>query len=141
VARRRDQRRPGRGPYVLGFGATVTLLAGDNGTGKSTLVGDLPAATRSALGGALVPVLTSHKPRNGYFLRAESFFNVARLIDSGGILALALLSIIVRAVGEGAQFIIVTHSPILLACPGRRSTSSTGRAAPRPPTTTSTPSG
>ena len=211
MARRRDLRRPGRGPYVLGFrrderhwgtgfpyevpavaavedvrlGATVTLLAGDNGTGKSTLIeaiaeavgfgseggeldrlGELPAATRSALGGALVPVLTSSKPRNGYFLRAESFFNVAQLIDSGGTFApdlslygdrplheqshgqsflalasnrfggeglyvldepeaalsvggaLALLSIVARAVGEGAQFIIATHSPILLACPG-----------------------
>jgi predicted ATPase len=34
-----------------------------------------------------VPVLTAHKPRNVYFLRAKSFFNVARLVDSGGIFA------------------------------------------------------
>jgi hypothetical protein len=37
--------------------------------------------------GALVPVLSATKPRNGYFLRAESFFNLARLIDGGGIFA------------------------------------------------------
>jgi hypothetical protein len=31
----------------------------------------------------LAPVLSAAKPRNGYFLRAESFFNVAEFIDSG----------------------------------------------------------
>src|SRR3712207_1318860 len=77
VARRRDVRRFGPGPYVLGFrrdagccgrgfpydvpavaavedlalDAPVTLLAGDNGTGKSTL--------------------------------AESFFDIARFVDGG----------------------------------------------------------
>lgn len=211
MTRRRDVRRYGRGPYLLGLrrdeqhwgdgfpftvpaiagldgvrlDAPVTLLAGDNGTGKSTLVeavaeavgfapeggelerlGELPAVPRPALGGGLVPVLSRAKPRTGYFLRAESFFNVARLVDSGGIFApdlslygdvplheqshgqsflalagnrfggeglyvldepeaalsvggaLALLSIVARAVAGGAQFIIATHSPILLACPG-----------------------
>src|SRR3954469_13987026 len=82
--------------------APVTLLAGDNGTGKSTLVeavaeaigfaveggelqrpGGLPAVPRPVLDGALEPVLSRTKPRNGYFLRAESFFNIARLVDSG----------------------------------------------------------
>jgi predicted ATPase len=33
---------------------------------------------------------------------------------------LALLAVIVRAAGEGAQFIVATHSPILLACPSAR---------------------
>jgi len=33
---------------------------------------------------------------------------------------LALLRLIVRAADDGAQFIIATHSPILLACPGAR---------------------
>jgi predicted ATPase len=32
--------------------------------------------------------------------------------------ALALLAIVVRAARAGAQFVIATHSPILLACPG-----------------------
>ena len=30
----------------------------------------------------LAPVLSRTRPRNGYFLRAESFFNVAEFIDS-----------------------------------------------------------
>ncbi len=162
----------------------ITLLAGDNGSGKSTLVeaiaeamgyaaeggelersGELPAVPRPVMGGALEPVLSSTRPRNGYFLRAESFFNVANLVDGGsehapdlslygGIAlhrqshgesflalaanrfggegfyvldepeaalsisgALALLAIVVRAARVGAQFVIATHSPILLACP------------------------
>lgn len=203
-------RRFGRGPFVEGIrrdeeqwktgfpfdvpavaqvermalDAPVTLLAGDNGTGKSTLIeaiaeaigfaseggeleraGVLPAVPRSLLGGALEPVLSRTKPRNGYFLRAESFFNVAQFIDGASRFApdlslygdtplheqshgqsflalaanrfgghglfildepeaalsvtgtLALLSIVIRAASEGSQFIIATHSPILLACP------------------------
>jgi predicted ATPase len=213
VPRRRDVRRFGRGPYLIGLrkdpalwgeafpfdvpavaaveqlrlDAPVTLLAGDNGTGKSTLVeaiaeamgfsteggeldraGELPAVPRPVFGGALRPVLASSKPHNGYFLRAESFFNVASLIDSGGTFApdlslygevplheqshgqaflalaanrfageslyvldepeaalsvsgaLALLAVVVRAARAGAQFIIATHSPVLLACPDAR---------------------
>jgi len=116
----------------------------------------------------LVPVLSPTKPRNGYFLRAESFFNIAAFVDSGEIFApdlslygdvplreqshgesflalaanrfagegfyildepeaalsvsgaLALLSVMVRAARAGAQFVVATHSPILLACPDAR---------------------
>jgi predicted ATPase len=163
----------------------VTLLAGDNGSGKSTLVealaraigfreqggelerlGERPAVPHTVLDGALEPVLSATKPRTGYFLRAESFFNVAEFVDSGGTFspdlslygskplheqshgesflalaanrfageglyildepeaalsvggALALLAIVARASAGGAQFVIATHSPILLACPG-----------------------
>lgn len=210
VVRRRDVRQFGPGPYIVGLRRNagswgegfpfdvpvmadveqlsldqpITLLAGDNGTGKSTLVealaeamgfapeggelersGELPAVPRPVLAGALEPVLSLTKPRDGYFLRAESFFNVASFIDSDGqyapdlslyggtplheqshgqsFLALAanrfggenlyvldepeaalsvsgalgLLAIIVRAARAGAQFIIATHSPVLLACP------------------------
>ena len=213
MARRRDLRRYGSGPYLLalrrdpsrwgeGFpfdvpavaaverldlDTPVTLLAGDNGSGKSTLVeaiaeamgfdaqggelersGELPAVPRAALGGALEPALSSHKPRKGYFLRAESFFNIASVVDGGGIFApdlslygdvplheqshgqsflalaanrfggdslyvldepeaalsvtsaLALLAVMVRAARAGAQFVVATHSPILLACPRAR---------------------
>jgi predicted ATPase len=165
----------------------VTMLAGENGTGKSTILeaiaaaagfadeggelermGELPAVPRPILKGALVPVLTATKPRNGYYLRAESFFNIAQLIDSSSPLSpdvsiyggvrmheqshgesflalaanrfgpgglylldepeaalsvsgqLALLAVIVRASREGAQFVVATHSPILLACPSAR---------------------
>src|SRR5215217_9714539 len=124
VARRRDARRFGPGPYLLGLRrddstwgtgfpfevpvieqaegldltSPITLLAGDNGTGKSTLVealaqaigfapeggelerpGELPPVPHPVLGGALEPVLSDSKPHNGYFLRAESFFNVAAM--------------------------------------------------------------
>lgn len=171
----------------LQLDAPVTLLAGDNGTGKSTLVeaiaqaigfaaeggelersGERPAVPRPVLDGALHPVLSASKPRNGYFLRAESFFNVASFIDSGGKFApdlslygdvplhqqshgesflalaahrfagdslyildepeaalsvsgaLALVAIVHRAAHAGAQFVIATHSPILLAVPDAR---------------------
>ena len=214
MARRRDVRRFGRGPYVLGLRRTelfeedgfpyavpavaaiedlrldapITLLAGDNGSGKSTIVeaiaeamgfaaeggelersGELPAVPRPVIGrGAVEPVLARTKPRNGYFLRAESFFNVAGVVDGGGRFApdlslyggvplheqshgqsflalaanrfggeslyvldepeaalsvsgaLALLAIMVRAARAGAQFVVATHSPILLACPDAR---------------------
>ena len=84
----------------------VTFLVGENGSGKSTIVeavaeaigfgaeggelerlGELPAVPRPVLGGALGPVLSRSKPRNGYFLRAESLFNIAAMIDGGGIFA------------------------------------------------------
>jgi predicted ATPase len=213
MARRRDLRRFGPGPYLLGLrrdrrrwaerdgfpfdipaliaieelrlDAPVTLLAGDNGTGKSTVVeaiaaaigfgeeggelerpGELPAVPRAVFDGTLEPVLSRTRPRNGYFLRAESFFNIARFVDEGGIFSpdlslygdvplheqshgqsflalaanrfggeglyvldepeaalsvtgcLALLAIVARAARDGAQFVVATHSPILLACPG-----------------------
>ena len=171
----------------LRLDAPITLLAGDNGTGKSTIVeavaesmgfaaqggeleraGELPAVPRAVLEDALEPVLSPSKPRNGYFLRAESFFNIASFIDSGTTFApdlslygdvplhqqshgqsflalaanrfagqslyvldepeaalsvsgaLALLAIMVRAAHAGSQFVIATHSPILLACPHAR---------------------
>lgn len=211
MAKRRDTRRFGPGPYLLGLAresagdgfpfnlpavATierlrleqpVTLLAGDNGSGKSTVLeaiaaaigfgkeggelerlGERPAAPRKVLyeTGALAPVLTETKPRRGYYLRAESFFNIAAYIDSGDRFApdlslygdtplheqshgesflalasnrfgpeslylldepeaalsvtgaLALLAVVIRAAEAGAQFVIATHSPILLAAPG-----------------------
>ena len=171
----------------LRLDAPVTLLAGDNGSGKSTIVeaiaeamgfaaeggelersGELPAVPRPVLGGGLEPMLSRTKPRNGYSLRAESFFNIASFVDSGGVFspdlslygdlplheqshgqsflalaanrfageslyvldepeaalsvsgALALLAIVVRAARAGAQFVIATHSPVLLACPDAR---------------------
>ncbi|WP_354699778.1 hypothetical protein DSM112329_00033 [Paraconexibacter sp. AEG42_29] len=213
--RETSTRRPGPGPYVRGLrrepgswgdghpydlpvmaaagtidlDAPITLLAGDNGTGKSTYVEALAEAMgfapeggelersgedekaprpRTVLGGALRPALTRTKPAGGYFLRAESFFGVAAFVDSGHKYApdlslygdvplhgqshgqsflalaanrfgghglylldepeaalsfsglLALLAVMVRAADDGAQFVVATHSPVLLACPGAR---------------------
>jgi predicted ATPase len=164
----------------------VTFLIGDNGTGKSTLVEALAVAagfnpeggsvhfrfstraTESELGHYLRLVRGVRKPRTGFFLRAESFYNVAtevenlERVDPGLIKdaygnraphershgesflalavhrfgprglylldepesalsvhgSLALLARMVDLVAAGSQFIVATHSPILLAYPG-----------------------
>ncbi|MEK8103970.1 AAA family ATPase [Micromonospora sp. M12] len=81
----------------------VTFLAGDNGTGKSTLIEAIAVAagfnpeggstnfrfstraTESSLGEHLRLVRGTRKPRTGFFLRAESFYNVATEIDRLGV--------------------------------------------------------
>lgn len=161
----------------------VTFLVGENGSGKSTLLEALAvAAGFNAEGGSKnfrfttrashselhrhLRLARSHKrPQTGFFLRAESFFNVATEVDdlnkiaplldsyggkslheqSHGESFIALLkhrfgpaglyfldepeaalsplrqmSALVRIhelVGGGSQFIIATHSPILMAYP------------------------
>jgi predicted ATPase len=165
----------------------VTLLAGENGSGKSTLVEaiavaagfnaeggsrNMTVATRashSPLHDHLTTVRGARRPRDGFFLRAESFFNVAthieqldaapgggrRIIDSYGGVSLheqshgeSFLSLVLNRFGpnglyildepeaalslrgnlalmrrihdlvrEGSQFVIATHSPILLGYP------------------------
>jgi predicted ATPase len=166
----------------LALNPAVTFLVGENGSGKSTLIEGIAFAagfgpeggstnfapdTRgeiAALGGALVLVRGARRPRTGYFLRAETFFNVATRIDAiadgihesyggeslhrrshgEGFLALArerfggdglyvldepeaalspqgqftLLRRIHELVAAGSQFVIATHSPILMAYPG-----------------------
>jgi hypothetical protein len=77
----------------------VTFLVGDNGTGKSTLVEAIAVAagfnpeggssnfrfttraTESPLGEYLQLIRGSRKPSTGFFLRAESFYNVATEIE------------------------------------------------------------
>ncbi|KJK42505.1 ABC transporter ATP-binding protein [Lentzea aerocolonigenes] len=159
----------------------VTFLVGDNGAGKSTLVEAIAVAagfnaeggtqsfnfatkaTESSLGDYLTLSWGTRKPRTGFFLRAESFYNVATEIDriGQGIHAsyggkslhershgesfmdlmthrfggrglyvldepeaalsvkgcLTVLRRMHELVNEGSQFIIATHSPILLAAP------------------------
>ncbi len=163
----------------LSFRAPVTLFAGENGSGKSTLLEALAVAagfnpeggtknysfstrdSHSELCTALRLSRGAVREKWGYFLRAESFYNVATAEEEyaqmGGIprgyharshgesfLALAqdefrpgglylldepeaalspqrqltLLLEILRCAGEHAQFIIATHSPILLGLPG-----------------------
>jgi predicted ATPase len=175
---------------ILKFDPDVTFLVGENGTGKSTLLEAVSVAlgfnaeggtrnfnfstraSHSELHACLRLVRSYQRPRDGYFLRAESFFNVAteieRLDGEGGIgdaiidayggrslheqshgesfLALmnhrfrgqglyildepeAALSpnrqlLILRRMRElvlqESQFIIATHSPILLAYPNAK---------------------
>ncbi|MQA10779.1 MAG: AAA family ATPase [Pseudonocardiaceae bacterium] len=79
--------------------AGVTFLVGENGTGKSTLVEALAVAlglnpeggshnfrfatraSESSLGDSLVVSRTGRKPRTAFFLRAESYYNVATEIE------------------------------------------------------------
>jgi predicted ATPase len=171
----------------LVFHPSVTFLVGENGSGKSTLLEAIAAAAGfNPEGGSRnfrFATRSSHSPlneyialersprrwRDGYFLRAESYYNVAteieRLDEAGGpgppiidsyggrslheqshgesFLALVQnrfrgnglyildepeaalspnrqLSLLVRIhdlVRTASQFIIATHSPILLAYP------------------------
>jgi predicted ATPase len=161
----------------------VTFFAGENGSGKSTLVEAIAVAagfnpeggsrhvrastrdSQSPLHRHLRLVKGTRKFRDGYFLRAESFFNVATYIErldgakglapyggrslheqSHGESFIALIknrfgsnsffvldepeaALSVRGVlalmrrmhdlaAEGSQFVISTHSPILLGYPG-----------------------
>jgi predicted ATPase len=172
---------------VLEFHPKVTFLIGENGSGKSTLLEALAVAwgfnpeggtknfafatraSHSELFRYLLLERTFTQPRDGYFFRAESFFNVATEIEKldaepsfdppiisyyGGtslheqshgesFLALvmkrfrgrgfylldepeaalsphrqlAVLSRMHDLVSEDSQFIIATHSPLLMAYP------------------------
>lgn len=161
------------------FHPNVTFFVGENGSGKSTLLEAI--AVKSGFGeeGGTknVQVITAdtisplkdhlrlgkgfRRPKDGYFLRAESFYNVATYMDAVGYLQsyggkslhaqshgesflalltkkfrgeglyfldepeaalspkrqLAALVAIHQLVQEQSQFIIATHSPILLAYP------------------------
>ncbi|MEV6773649.1 AAA family ATPase [Nocardia sp. NPDC051030] len=77
----------------------VTFLVGENGSGKSTLLEAIATtwgfnpeggtknfnfstrSSHSVLNEHLRLVKSIHKPRDGFFLRAESFFNVATNIE------------------------------------------------------------
>ena len=163
----------------IDFRKPVTFFVGENGSGKSTLLEAIAIAygfnpeggtrnynfstydSHSKLCDAIRLSRGVKRARSGYFLRAESFYNVATKEEEysrgpGGkpqhyhekshgesFLALAqnhfradgfylldepeaalstqrqltLLMEIDRCVKEGSQFIIVTHSPILLGLP------------------------
>ena len=163
----------------LSFRQPVTFFVGENGSGKSTILEAMAVAygfnpeggtknysfstydSHSELCNAMRLIRGYSKPGWGYFLRAESFYNVATAEDEysrgpGGrpqhfhershgesFLAMAqnnfkgngiylldepeaalspqrqltLLLEIERCAREGSQFIIVSHSPILLGIP------------------------
>ncbi|WP_083613505.1 AAA family ATPase [Paenibacillus sp. P46E] len=175
----------------LAFQKQVTFLVGENGTGKSTLLEGIAAAwgfnpeggtlnfsfntrsSHSSLYEYLRLAKGGRRPRDGFFLRAESYYNVASYIDDldggpevpgvrsnkisnsyggkslheqshgesffaafvhrfGGqglyildepeaaLSPLRQMSLLVRMhelVGRHSQFIIATHSPILMSYP------------------------
>lgn len=163
----------------IDFHPKVTYIIGENGSGKSTLLEALATAygfnpeggtrnfnfatraTHSSLHQYLRLAKSYRQPKDGFFLRAETFYNVASTIDDllvahayggkslhqqshgesffslithrfGGkglyILdepeaalsaarQMAMLARIHDLVQDNSQFIIATHSPILLAYP------------------------
>jgi predicted ATPase len=163
----------------LKFHPKVTFLIGENGSGKSTLLEAIAvawgfnaeggtknfnfatAATHSSLHEHIRLSKGLKAPRDGFFLRAESFYNVATQIDELGAVGsyggrslhqlshgeaflalmmnrfsgrglylldepeaalspqrqLAVLARMNDLVYEQSQFIIATHSPILMAYP------------------------
>src|SRR6516225_8389042 len=101
-----------RDDFSLSFERAITIIVGENGTGKSTLLEGIAALAGydeagggkgympvdhsraiEAMGGRLSQALRASwlpKITNGWFFRAESFFSVARYLDlmareSGGI--------------------------------------------------------
>lgn len=160
------------------FDSAITFFVGENGSGKSTLLEAIAIAlgfnpeggsknyrfntydSHSDLYKAIKTIRTFNKEKFGYFLRAESFYNVAtkeeeyadkpslskhyhqkshgesflellnnNLTENGLYLIdeleaalsaqrqLSALIEIYESAKMGSQFIIVTHSPILLAIP------------------------
>lgn len=91
-------------PAIAGLGllelhAPVTFLVGENGSGKSTLLEAVALAlgfnpeggsknfsfstrdTHSGLHGCLTLHRGPYRPKDGFFLRAESFYNVSTEVD------------------------------------------------------------
>lgn len=163
---------------TLDLHPAVTFLVGENGAGKSTLLEAVAMAagynaeggsrnfsfstraSHSCLHAALVLHRGLKRPQDGFFLRAESFYNVATEVDALGVTGygdrslhdqshgeafmtlvmerfrgnglylldepeaalspvrqLALLARLHQLVHLASQFIIATHSPILMAYP------------------------
>ncbi|WMJ86049.1 AAA family ATPase [Anaerocolumna sp. MB42-C2] len=176
-----------RSVNTIELNSNVTFFVGENGTGKSTLLESIAIAygfnpeggnrnfnfstmdTHSELHQAITLVKGTKRPQGNFFLRAESFYNVASKIEDyrdgdnyddyyrsyGGksmhdqshgesFLALmqnrfreqgiyildepeaalspqrqlSLLMLIHNLAKKGTQFIIASHSPILLGIPG-----------------------
>jgi predicted ATPase len=96
-----------RDDFELSFDRAITIIVGENGTGKSTLLegiavlagydeagggkGYMPVDHSNAvevMGGTLSSALRARwlpKITNGWFFRAESFFSVARYVDQAAL--------------------------------------------------------
>lgn len=174
----------------LSFHPSVTFIVGENGMGKSTLLEAIAISlgfnpeggslnfnfstfdSYSDLSNHLKVIKGIDKPRDGFFLRAESFYNLAsnieeldrepragsRIIDSFGgvslhnqshgeaffstfmnrfggysiyildepeaalspLRQLSMLSRIHQLTNQNSQFIIATHSPLLMSYPSSK---------------------
>ncbi|MGE7471194.1 AAA family ATPase [Bosea sp. NPDC003192] len=96
-----------REEFELSFDRSITIIVGENGTGKSTLLEGIAvlagydeagggkgyrpvdhAEAVEAMGGALARSLKASwlpKVTDGWFFRAESFFSVARYLDKAAL--------------------------------------------------------
>lgn len=170
----------------ISFSDPVTFFVGENGSGKSTILEAIASSygfnpeggtrnfqfssfqSHSSLDDYLTIIKGAIRPEDGFFLRAESFYNVAseiekldregfggRVIDSYGgkslheqshgesfmslflhkfrenslyildepeaalspVRQLTMIARMHELVREGCQFIIATHSPIIMAYP------------------------
>ena len=162
----------------LEFHPKVTFLVGENGSGKSTLIEALAVAwgfnpeggstnfnfgtraSHSELHNFVRPIRSAKRARDGFFLRAESHFNVATYVENTGVSGygdaslheqshgesffalldnrfrgeglyildepeaalspnrqLSFLARLHELVNQKSQFIIATHSPIILGYP------------------------
>lgn len=163
----------------INFDKSITFLIGENGTGKSTLLESIAIQygfnpeggsmnfnfetkqTHSNLSDFIRIAKGIKKPKDNYFLRAESFYNLASNIDDIGVISsyggrslheqshgesffslflhrlrgegiylfdepeaalspqrqLAFLARMHELIQQGSQFIIATHSPIILSYP------------------------
>lgn len=159
------------------FNKKVTFFVGENGSGKSTLIEAIAIACGfNAEGGSknfnfstretkydlpnCITLYRSLYPKDGFFFRAESFYNLATNVEELGVSGygelslheqshgesfmslffnrfrgsglyildepeaalsptrqMTFLSRIMELINNNSQFIISTHSPILLACP------------------------
>jgi len=160
------------------FTRPVTYFVGENGSGKSTLIEAIAikwgfnaeggstafrfstASSHSELHDYLRLIRAPHRPSDGFFLRAESFFNLATQVDELGVTGYGTASLHAQSHGESfltlmmerfrgdglyildepeaalspnrqlsmiarmhqlvrdaSQFLIATHSPILMAYP------------------------
>jgi predicted ATPase len=161
------------------FDPRITFLIGENGSGKSTLVEAIAILAGFNAEGGSRNVRFAHRPsesslhtalrlargvrreQRGFFLRAETLFNLATEVEAQGLSAygwddmhakshgeaflwlvkerfgphglyimdepeaalspqrqLAMLRLLHDLIGDGCQFLIATHSPILMAYPG-----------------------
>lgn len=162
----------------ISFEKPVTIFVGENGAGKSTLIEAIAVAMGfNAEGGSrefyfdtcdthsnlheYIKIVKFLHPRDGFFLRAESFYNTASYLEENSLLKrygyvslhkqshgesflalvrnrfegnglyildepeaalspqrlLSLLVAIDDVVKKNSQFIIATHSPIIMAYP------------------------
>lgn len=163
----------------IDFDNDITFLVGENGAGKSTILEAVAsvmdfnpeggtkqsrfstANTHSILHSYLIAAKGHRRLKSGFFLRAESFYNMASYLEqscspyapdlhdvshgesfmkalytyasSDGLYLLdepeaalsvsrqmECLALIRESIKGGSQFIIATHSPILLSYPGAK---------------------